>query len=159
MDWNLFLHTFCNCSWTKFIANIVNVMVVLWNFFAGPFCDFLLEHSLTSQVTFSRFRSSFLTDLYCPQSEVKLVANVKSVAAYKKQGSIAEWSVQLIMDREFSGQKLYLGIWVEHFVNQIGMISGAPNGFQSWKKVLQKKTYESKLSAKRKHQYYSSVYY
>ena len=32
-------------------------------------------------VTFSRFRSSFLSDVYCSHSEVKLVVNIKSVAA------------------------------------------------------------------------------
>ena len=70
-----------NCSWTKFIALIVNVLVFFMQIFAGPFCAFLLERSLTSQVTFSRFRSSFLSDLYCFHSEVKLVANIKSVTA------------------------------------------------------------------------------
>ena len=36
---------------------------------------------MTSQVTFSCFHSSFLSDVYCSHSEVKPVANIKSVAA------------------------------------------------------------------------------
>ena len=64
---------------------------------------FFLEHSLTSQVTFSRFRSSFLSDLYCSHSEVKLVANIKSVTAKQNKGLIAEWSVHQVMNREVSG--------------------------------------------------------
>ena len=47
------------------------------------FGAFLLELSLSSQVTFSRFRSSFLSDLFSSHSEVKLV-NIKSVAAKQK---------------------------------------------------------------------------
>ena len=50
------------------------------------FCVFLLEHSLTSQMTFSRFRSSFVSDLYCSHSEVKLVVYMKLLAAWQKEG-------------------------------------------------------------------------
>ena len=39
-----------------------------------------------SQVTPSRFRSSFLSEHYCSRSEVKLVANINLVAAYQKVG-------------------------------------------------------------------------
>ena len=45
--------------------------------FLCKFCAFL-EHPLTFQVTVSRFRSSFFSDLYC--CEVKRVANIKLVA-------------------------------------------------------------------------------
>ena len=51
-----------NCSWTKFIAIIVNVWAFLMQIFRWTI---LLEHSLTAQLTFLRFRSSFLSDLYC----------------------------------------------------------------------------------------------
>ena len=51
------------------------------NFLLDRLCAFLLEHSLTSQVTFSRFRSSFSSDLDCSHFEVKLVADIKAVAA------------------------------------------------------------------------------
>ena len=49
-------------------------------------CNFELFfwNILTSQVTFSRFRSSFLSHIYCSHSKVKLVANKKSVAALQK---------------------------------------------------------------------------
>ena len=40
----------------------------------------------------SCFRSYFLSDLYCPHSEVKIVANIKLVAA-KKEGQIAQSAV------------------------------------------------------------------
>ena len=50
------------------------------------FCAFLLEHSLTSQVNFSRLRSSFLSDLYCFDSELKPAANIKLVAVYQLEG-------------------------------------------------------------------------
>ena len=51
------------------------------NFLLDYFSAFILENFLTSQVIFSRFRSSVLSDLYFTHSEVKLVANIKSVAA------------------------------------------------------------------------------
>ena len=51
--------------------------------FCLPFFAFLLEHSLTSQVTFSRFRLSFLSDLFF---SLKLFANIKSIAADLCQG-------------------------------------------------------------------------
>ena len=41
---------------------------------------------MTSQVTFSDFHSSFLSDLFCSHSEVKLVAYINSVAANEIQG-------------------------------------------------------------------------
>ena len=50
------------------------------------FCAFR-ENFLTSQVTFSHFRSSFLSDLYCSHSEVKLVAKIKSIAAWQEEGA------------------------------------------------------------------------
>ena len=64
------------------------------NFLPDCFCAFLLEHSLTSQVTFSRFRSAFLSDLYCSHSEVK---------HSNKKGLIDEWAVHLIMGRDLNG--------------------------------------------------------
>ena len=70
-----------NCPQTKFGAIIVNVLVFFdAKFSLDCFCAVLLEHSLTSQVTFSRYRSSFLSDLYCSRSELKL-AEIKSIAA------------------------------------------------------------------------------
>ena len=42
-----------NCSWTKFIAIMVNVLVFCMQILLDRFWSFL-EHSLTSQVTFSR---------------------------------------------------------------------------------------------------------
>ena len=54
------------------------------------YLHFSLDHFafffLTSQVTFSRFRSSVLSDIYCSYSEVKLVVIINSVAAYQKVG-------------------------------------------------------------------------
>ena len=38
------------------------------------------------QVTFSGFRSSFLSDLVCSHSEVELVADIKAIAAYQNEG-------------------------------------------------------------------------
>ena len=58
--------------------------VFIQNSSLDRFCAFLLEHSLTSHVTFSRFGSSFLSDFFCSHSEVKLVAYIKSVAAKQK---------------------------------------------------------------------------
>ena len=65
----------------------MNVLVFFMQIFASRFCAFLLEHSLTSLVTFSRFSSSFLSDLCCSHSEIKLVAKIKLVAARRKQGT------------------------------------------------------------------------
>ena len=63
-----------NSPRAKFVAIIVNVLVFFnAKFSLDRFCAFRLEHSSTSQVTSSRFRSSFLCDLYCSHSEVKLV--------------------------------------------------------------------------------------
>ena len=73
-----------NCFWKKFIAIIINVLVFFMQFFRLTILRFFLEHSMTSQVTFSRFRSSFLSNLCCSHSEVKLVANIKSVTALQK---------------------------------------------------------------------------
>ena len=50
------------------------------------FCLTVFALSLTSQVTFSRFRSSFLSDLYCSDSEVKLVAEITTIAAQQQAG-------------------------------------------------------------------------
>ena len=41
---------------------------------------------------FSRFCSSFLSDRYCSHSDIKLVANIKSVATKQKQGT-GSWVV------------------------------------------------------------------
>ena len=38
-------------------------------------------------MTFSRFRSLFLSDLYCSYSEVKLIANINWLQHIKKEGS------------------------------------------------------------------------
>ena len=78
-------------------------MCFLCKVFAWPFCAFLLEHSLISRMTFSRFRSSFLSDLFCSHSEVKLVANTKSVVAYESKGQIAQSEVQKVIKREVNG--------------------------------------------------------
>ena len=75
-----------NCSRTKFVTIIVNVLVFYAFFLPDRFCAFLLKHSLTSQVTFSRFRSLFLSGLYCSHSEVKIVAEIKSIAAWQQEG-------------------------------------------------------------------------
>ena len=53
------------------------------NFSLDHFAVFFLENSLTSQVTFSRFRSSFLSDI---KSVAQFFANIKSVAEYQKEG-------------------------------------------------------------------------
>ena len=45
--------------------------------FCWTVCDFLLDHSLTSQMTFSSLSLLILSDLYCSHSTVKLVANIK----------------------------------------------------------------------------------
>ena len=37
-------------------------------------------------MTFSRFRSSFLSDLYCSHSDTKLVAKIISIAAQQEEG-------------------------------------------------------------------------
>ena len=55
------------------------------NFLLDHFCAFPLEHALTSQVTFSLFRASFLRNLYCSHSEVKLVAKISSISALQKE--------------------------------------------------------------------------
>ena len=57
-----------NCSGTKFVAIIVNVLVFYANFSLDIFCAFLREHFLTPQMTFS-FRSSFSIELYCSHSK------------------------------------------------------------------------------------------
>ena len=54
-------------------------------------------------MTFSRFRSSFLSDLFCSHSEVKLVANIKSVAAYESKRQIGQSVVQKVIKREVIG--------------------------------------------------------
>ena len=52
-----------NCSGTKFTAIIVNVLDFMQVFLLDGFCALFLERFLTSQVAFSRFRASFLSDL------------------------------------------------------------------------------------------------
>ena len=51
------------------------------NFSLELFCAFLLEYSVTSQVTFSRFPSPFPSDLNCSHSEAKPVSKRKVIAA------------------------------------------------------------------------------
>ena len=46
------------------------------------------------------WRSSFLSDLYCSHSEVKLVAKIKLIAEKEEEGFITEWAVLLVGDRE-----------------------------------------------------------
>ena len=77
-----------NCSRTKFVAFIVSVLVHFFNvnFSLVRFCAFLLELSLTSQVTFFSSRYSFLSDLYCSHTEAKLVAKIKSNPAWQHEG-------------------------------------------------------------------------
>ena len=82
--------------------NYKRVGIFYANFLLDRSCAFLLEHFLTSQVTFSRFRTSFLSDFYCSHSKVKLVANKKTVCS-NKMGLIAEWAVVLVRDREVNG--------------------------------------------------------
>ena len=85
------ISSFCalfNCSRTTFAAIIVNVLVFFnANFSLDRFGASLGKPFLTSQVTFSRFRSSFLSDLYCSHSEIKLFDKLKSIAALKRQGT------------------------------------------------------------------------
>ena len=69
-----------------FMAIIVNVLVFFMQIFRLTILHFSSKTFFDSQVTFSRFRSSFLSDLYYSHSEVKLVANIKSVAAYQQEG-------------------------------------------------------------------------
>ena len=54
-------------------------------------------------MTFSRFCSSFLSDLYCSHFEIKLVANIKSVVECRNQGQIAQLAVHMVMNREING--------------------------------------------------------
>ena len=75
-----FLFAF-HCNYCKLVGPFMQILSL------GRFCAFLLEHSLTSQVTFSRFRSSFLSDLYCSHSEVKLAAKIKLIAAFQQAGT------------------------------------------------------------------------
>ena len=69
------------------MAIIVNVLVFFMQIFCLTILRFFQEHSLTSQVTFSRFHFSFLSDLCCSHSKGKLVANIKSVASNQKVGT------------------------------------------------------------------------
>ena len=64
-----------NCSRTKCVVIFVNV-------FGSTVYELFFDHSLSSQVTFFRFRSSFLSDLYCAHSELKLVAKIKLIETY-----------------------------------------------------------------------------
>ena len=77
------------------------MLVFSCKFFALPFSAFLLEHSLTSQVTFSSFRSSFslYVFLICSHCivifEVKLkwlfLVTPKQTDAKKPVSGLAEW--------------------------------------------------------------------
>ena len=75
-----------NWSWTKFIEIIVNVLVFILQIFRLTILSFSSRTLLISQVTFSRLRSAFLSDLFCSLTEVKLDAKIKSIAAFLKEG-------------------------------------------------------------------------
>ena len=68
------------------------------------FCLTILRFSartfFDSQVTFSRFRSSFLSNLYCSQSEVKLVANINWLQHVKHKFLTAQLEVLGVTIRE-----------------------------------------------------------
>ena len=54
-------------------------------------------------MTFSRFRSSLLSNLYCSHSEVKLVANINWLQHSKNEDMMAEFEVLGVTFREVSG--------------------------------------------------------
>ena len=54
-------------------------------------------------MTFSRFCSSFLSNLYCSHSEVKLVANINWSHHSKKKFLMAQLEVLGVTVREVSG--------------------------------------------------------
>ena len=58
---------------------------------------------MTSQVIFSRFRSSFFSDLYWSHSEVKLVANINWLQHSKNKVLIAQLEVLWVTVREVNG--------------------------------------------------------
>ena len=70
-----FLHFFYLLS-NEVWSNYCKRVCLFSNFSLDRFCAFFREYS---QVTFSRFRSSFLSGLYCSHSEVKLAANINSI--------------------------------------------------------------------------------
>ena len=84
-------------------SNYCKFVGLLCNFFAWPFCAFLLEHSLTSQATFSRFHYAFLTDLNCSHSEVKLVPNINWLQQTNLRVCWPHWAVLLVRDQEVNG--------------------------------------------------------
>ena len=103
--------------WTKFVFSLMVFVQVRLNEVHSNYCKcvglfmqiflldhfvFLLEHSLKFQVTLSRFRFSFPSNLYCSHSEVKLVAK-KNWLQHNKEGLIAEWAVLLVRKREVNG--------------------------------------------------------
>ena len=55
--------------------------------FCLSFLRYSSRTSWTSQVTFSRFGSSFLSDLYCSHSELKLVAKIRLITAKQEEGT------------------------------------------------------------------------
>ena len=65
---------FFNCSRSKFEAIVVNVCLFysLQNFPLNSFFAFVVKHSLTSQVTFSRL-SLFWSDHNCSVAELKAI--------------------------------------------------------------------------------------
>ena len=71
--------------------------------FRLTFCAFLLELSFTSQVTFSRFRSSVVSDLYCSHFEVKLVANINWLQQNKNKVLREKLEVLGVTVREVNG--------------------------------------------------------
>ena len=58
---------------------------------------------MTSQVTFSRFRSSFLSDLYGSHSAVKLVANINWLHYIKNKVLMTQLEVLGVTVREVNG--------------------------------------------------------
>ena len=54
-------------------------------------------------MTFSRFRSSFLSNLYCSHSEVRLVVNINWLQHIKNTVLMAQLEVLGVTDREVSG--------------------------------------------------------
>ena len=61
--------SFFNYPRTKFQVTVVNVLVIFYTKFLHDHFVFVLEHSLTYLVNFSRFFSSFLNDPICSRSE------------------------------------------------------------------------------------------
>ena len=87
------LRRFFNCSSTKFIIIIVNVLFFM-QIFRLTILRFSSRIISDTSSDCSRFRSSFLSDLYCSYSQVKFVANIKSFKQICRKCLIAQWLVQ-----------------------------------------------------------------